>query len=275
MRVDCHAHIIDPKRFAYIDGSGYRPLDHETGDLSAFTRILDINGTTHALLVQPSCYGFDNSAMLDAIHRSAGRFKGIAVVDPASSEAHCRSLKEAGIVGVRLNLLYSDPAAVLEPAMQHFFDRVRSLDWFLEICAHGHSWPTILPTLCADGLRLVIDHMGMPDPAKVRGDGRVWTEMRQLAQESSAVIKLSAPFRVSRTGFPYEDLAKIVRMLVSDFGIDRCIWGSDWPFLATPAPIEYEDQAAWLNHWLTSADEREIVLGRNPARLFGFDGRQG
>ena len=59
MRVDCHAHIIDPKRFAHIDGSGYRPLDHETGDLSAFTRILDLNGTTHALLVQPVAHQLD------------------------------------------------------------------------------------------------------------------------------------------------------------------------------------------------------------------------
>ena len=138
-RADCHAHIIDPGRFPYIEGHGYHPLDHETGDFSAFIRVLESSETTHALLVQPSCYGSDNSAMLDAIGRSNGRFKGIAVVDPAASEAEWRSLKETGIVGVRLNLLYGDPSAILERSMRRFLDRVRSLEWFLELCAHGHS----------------------------------------------------------------------------------------------------------------------------------------
>jgi predicted TIM-barrel fold metal-dependent hydrolase len=273
-RVDCHAHVIDPKRFVYADGPGYRPLDHETGDLPAFTQVLDWHQITHSLLVQPSCYGRDNSAMLDAIGRSNGRFKGIAVVDPAASTAEWQFFKQAGIVGVRLNLLYGDPAVVLEPSMRRFFDRVRDLDWFLEICAPRQNWPAIIPALRTSGLRLLIDHMGMPDPVEVQSSGYDWTEMRILAQETSAIVKLSAPFRVSRKGFPYGDLSPVVRMFVSYFGVDRCIWGSDWPFLAVSVPVNYEDQIAWLGHWLPSQDDREKILWHNPARLFGFSGER-
>src|SRR5215510_490246 len=103
--IDCHAHLIDPKRFAFVDGAGYRPQAHETGTREAFAGVLDAHGVAHALLVQPSCYGTDNAAMLDGIARSRGRFKGIAVVAADDREPELAALAVAGVVGVRFNLV--------------------------------------------------------------------------------------------------------------------------------------------------------------------------
>ena len=78
--IDCHAHIIDPERFAFVRGAGYTPQPHERGTRESFIALLDRHGVRHVLLVQPSCYAVDNSAMLDAI--------GQALTD---EQAHCTS----------------------------------------------------------------------------------------------------------------------------------------------------------------------------------------
>ena len=75
--IDCHAHIIDPARFPFADGPGYRPKPGEVGTVEAYEAVLDANRVDHALLVQPSGYGVDNSAILDAMQRSPGRFRAI------------------------------------------------------------------------------------------------------------------------------------------------------------------------------------------------------
>ena len=103
-RVDCHAHVIAPHAFAYTNGPGYKPRPDETGDCERFLRTLDAHAVSHALLVQPSCYGYDNACMLDAMARSGGRFKGIAVVASQAGDKEWARLKEQGVVGVRLNL---------------------------------------------------------------------------------------------------------------------------------------------------------------------------
>ena len=131
-RVDCHAHIIAPARFPYADGPGYRPRADETGDVEKFATILAAHDVTHALLVQPSCYGEDNSAMLDAMGQSQRRYRGIAVVSPRATDNELFMLKRQGIVGVRLHLVRSCPDALSQSDAASFFARRRALDWFVE-----------------------------------------------------------------------------------------------------------------------------------------------
>ncbi|HEX7199033.1 MAG TPA: amidohydrolase family protein, partial [Dongiaceae bacterium] len=102
---DCHLHIIDPARFAFVPGAGYTPRPDETGTREALDAVLDAHGIAHALLVQPSGYGFDNSAMLDAMAARPGRFRAIAVISGEESDQTLESLAERGVVGVRFNLV--------------------------------------------------------------------------------------------------------------------------------------------------------------------------
>ena len=94
--IDTHAHIIDPARFPLADGPGYKPLPHETGTSEEYCAVLDAHGVAQALLVQPSGYGYDNSALLDAMARHPGRFKAIAVIDPETPESELAKLRRAG-----------------------------------------------------------------------------------------------------------------------------------------------------------------------------------
>ena len=268
-RIDCHAHVIAPDKFPYADGLGYKPRPDEAGDCDAFCRVLAAHGISSALLVQPSCYGYDNACMLDAMARSNGRFKGIAVVAPEASDMEMRSLQEKGVVGIRLNLMRSDPEALSRSDAGRFLARVKNLGWFLQIYATGQVWCGIGRVLRQSGVRLIIDHFGEPDPSRAI-DQPGFQAVLALGRETDAVVKLSAPFRASAQPFPHADVDPFVAAVVDAFGLDRCVWGSDWPFINTSQRVEYGNLLLCLQRWLPNPDDQDRVLRQNPARLFGF-----
>jgi predicted TIM-barrel fold metal-dependent hydrolase len=262
--IDCHAHIIDPARFPFADGPGYRPKPDELGPREAYNAVLDRHGVTHALLVQPSCYGFDNAAMLDAIADRPARFKGIAMIAAETSVGELDKLSAVGVVGVRFNLVSYQPDALSIPAAPRLLARMRERNWFAQIYAHDAQWPELAPLLRASGVAVLIDHFGVRDlSAGVAQAG--FQSVLALGRDANAVVKLSAPFRTSASGlFPYAEA------LLAAFGLDRCVWGSDWPFLDIPGKPVYEDALAALARWVPDAADRDRVLRHNPARLFGF-----
>ena len=267
--IDCHAHVIDPQRFAYVDGAGYRPQPHETGTREAFTATLDAHDVTHALLVQPSCYDIDNAAMLDAIARSHGRFKGIAVVAPDIAERKLTALADRGVVGVRFNLVTYDRHALAKAGAAGLLDRLRDLAWFAQIYAHDEQWPELVLILRRSKVKVLIDHFGVRNIA-AGIDSSGFRSVLELGRTGLAAVKLSAPFRLVSQPGAYGELDGFAAALLEAFGIAGCVWGSDWPFLATPARIAYADLLATVGRWLPNPADRNQVLWQNPARLFGF-----
>ncbi len=267
--IDCHAHVIDPQRFAYVDGAGYRPLAHETGTREAFAATLDAHDVTHALLVQPSCYGIDNAAMLDAVAQSRGRFKAIAVVAPDISERELTAFADRGVVGVRFNLVTYDRHALAKAAAAGLLDRLRDLAWFAQIYAHDEQWPELVAVLRHSKVKVLIDHFGVRDIA-AGIDSSGFRNVLELGRTGLAAVKLSAPFRlVSRPGV-YGELDGFAAALLEAFGVEGCVWGSDWPFLAVPAAPRYGDLLAIPARWLPDPADRLRVLRHNPSHLFGF-----
>jgi predicted TIM-barrel fold metal-dependent hydrolase len=269
LRADCHAHIIDPRRYPYADGPGYKPRPDEVGDLPAFAQMLGAHGMTHALLVQPSCYGYDNRAMLQAIAASEGRYRGIAVIPPETDVEGLEDLRREGIVGIRLNLMQSDPRALSRCGLEPFLARVEALGWFVQVYARADAWEAAALALRAASARVLIDHFGDPDPT--RGlDQPGFQAVLRLGRETEAIVKLSAPFRASRAPYPHADVEPFVEAILEAFGLERCVWGSDWPFINTPQQVAYGGLQRLLERWLPRAEDRERLLWRNPARLFGF-----
>jgi len=268
-RADCHAHVIAADRFPYADGPGYRPHPSETGEFTAFDHLLAGQGFRHAVLVQPSCYGNDNTCLLDALRRSQGRFKGIAVVDPEATDGHLDSLRWKGIVGVRLHLVRSCPGFFARPDAADFLSRVSSLGWFVEVYATRQMWIDVAPPLQRSGTRVLIAHLGEPD-VHDGVDQPGFQAVLRLGRETDAVVKLSVPSRVSADPPVYRDLDPFAAALVDAFGTDRCVWGSDWPFLDVRRQPRYEDLLATLARWVPDPGDRDRVLWENPARLFGF-----
>ena len=224
---------------------------------------------SRGLLVQLSGYGTDNSPILDAIGVYPGRFKAIAVIDSKASDRQLEDLARAGVVGVRFNLVSYEPDALSRPGTIELLGRLKALGWFAQVYADDAQWQQAAPVLRASGICVLIDHFGVCDVAGgTRQKG--FQAVLGLGRDGQAAVKLSSPFRVSRCLTNYADLDPFVDKLLQSFGVDNCIWGSDWPFINVPRRPSYADVMAPLSRWLPSPDDRHRVLARNPARLFGF-----
>ncbi|QEX24741.1 2-pyrone-4,6-dicarboxylate hydrolase [Hypericibacter adhaerens] len=267
--VDCHLHIVDAARFPFTPGVGYTPQPGESGTREELASALSAAGVTRAVLVQPSCYAFDNAAMLDAMASSAGRYKGIAVVNGDESDRALEKLAERGVVGVRFNLGSFDGAALSRPDAPALLSRIKARDWFAQVHARDDQWRGVAPLLLTSGVKIVVDHFGIGDP-DAGLDAPGFRSVLDLGRGGHAVLKLSAPFRMVSDPDRYDRLDAHVERLFRAFGEDMRIWGSDWPFLAIDRKLAYETTLGFLRRWLPDAADRDRVLWRNPSRLFGF-----
>ncbi len=270
--IDTHAHIIDPRRFPFDSGPGYKPSPGETGTAEDYCAVLDAHGVSHALLIQPSGYGYDNTAILDAMVRFPGRFKAIAVVDPETPEKELRALAERGVVGVRFNLVSYRADALDGKAGERYLARLRDLGWFAQVFADDAQWPEVAALLRRSSVKVLVDHFGVRDLA--RGTHQPgFAAVLALGRDGNAAVKLSAPFRVSRQPADLADLDPYAAALLAAFGSDGCIWGSDWPFLGLPGGYRYDTARRAVERWLVEPTRRDAVLWSNAARLFGFGGQ--
>lgn len=268
--VDCHAHVFDPTRFAFAENSAYVPAPHEIGTGANFLGVLDAQGLSHGLLVNPtSGYGADNRCMLDAIAQSNGRLKGIAKLNPDVSASDLADLAARGIVGARFDLIGDGLAALLDPRATDLLQRMVALGWIAEVQCEGDQFAQVKNVLEASGAAVVVDHCGRPDVTQGLAQPG-FAALLAFGRAGCATVKLSGPFRFSRTGPPYLDVDPYVAALIEAFTPERCVWGSDWPFLRISARIDYGPVLECLTRWLPDERPRRSVLWDTPARLFGF-----
>ena len=195
--------------------------------------------------------------------------KAIAVINPDASDRTLDDLAAAGVVGVRFNLVSYDPDALSRSDAPRLLQRVKSLGWFAQIYADDAQWPDAAAVLKASGVQVLVDHFGVRDIA-VGTHHSGFQAVLALGREGNAIVKLSSLFRVSRMLEGFDDLDPFVDELLRAFGVDHCLWGSDWPFINVPRRPNYADLMTPLSRWLPDPGDREHVLARNPRRLFGF-----
>jgi len=223
----------------------------------------------HALLVQPSGYGFDNSAMLDAMAAAPGRFKAIAVIRGDELEKELQALADRGVVGLRFNLVNFDPAAFAGAGLARLLARLKDLDWFAQIFAHDEQWQSAAPLLRQSGVKIMVDHFGVGDlAAGLAAPG--FQAVLDLGRSGRAAVKLSAPFRIIFWPDRLGELDRHAEALLAAFGKENCVWGSDWPFLGLDRDIRYRDTMTALERWLPDESDRDLVRRHNPARLLDF-----
>jgi predicted TIM-barrel fold metal-dependent hydrolase len=267
-KIDCHNHIFDPARFPYRADTAYRPSMQEIGTAAQFTHVMDACGVRHALLVGPtSGYRTDNRCMLDAIERGGDRFKGIAVVDHAVSRTELLDMKRAGVVGIAFNPAMDgvDSMATADA----LFHMLTELDMFAQIQTVGDQLVALQALIERTRTRILIDHCGRPDLAAGIEQPGFQTLLR-LADNDRTVVKISGLQKFSQLDYPYEDAQIFVQQLLRTFGPDRCVWGSDWPFLRAPARMDYAPLLTLVQRLIPDSDARRRVLWSTPCRLFGF-----
>lgn len=230
-----------------------------------FLSILDANGLSHGVLTAPSFYGTDNSLLLDALDRAAGRLCGTVIVAPGIGRDALDAMSARGAVGIRLNWFRRASLPDASSAeYQRLFANVRDLGWHVEIYLEGPLLADVLPRIRESGARVVVDHFGSPDPT--RGyDCAGFQRVLEGVCAGDTYVKLSASYRQGGV-----DCQPYVDALLDAGGPEQLVWASDWPFVGHEERVTYRDCVSDLERWVPNLATRRIILGATPAKLFGF-----
>jgi D-galactarolactone isomerase len=260
---DCHVHMFEPQWPLAPTALSVPPV----APASAYREVQQSLGLSRVVVVQPTAYGFDNRCTLDAMAQWGDSARGVAVVDAQASDAQLQALHEAGIRGVRFQMLPGGalPWEALEPVAE----RIRPFGWHIDLQMDGAGFPDVAERLSRLTVPLVIDHNGkfLRPPAV---DAPEVTALRRLLDGGRCWIKLSAPYETSRDGAPhYADVSALARCFAREH-TERCLWASNWPHLnQQPMP---DDRAllALLHDWSPNQRAMHQILVGNPQRCYGF-----
>ena len=271
--VDAHCHVFGPMaQFPFSPKAKYLPEDAGPDKLFA---LRDHLGYARNVIEQASCHGTDNAATLDAIARSGGKARGVAVVDPAISDHDLTALHEGGIRGIRFNFL---KRLVDDAPKDRFLDVARRLPsgWHVVIYFEADILEELRSFMDAIPVPLVIDHMGRPDVAQ-GPDGPDMRAFRRLLDARDDIwFKATCPDRLDAikdggAGAPWDAFAHAVAPLVADYP-DRCLWGTDWPHPNMQAEIPDDGHLVDLIPRIApTAELQHKLLVDNPMRLYWAD----
>jgi predicted TIM-barrel fold metal-dependent hydrolase len=270
MMIDTHLHLFDPQRHAFADDASYRPQGNECANWSFLEQLLDAHGVGRAVLVAPTAgYNHDLRPLAGFLAQAGQRLVGVARLRGDEDVAELRALADSGVRGVRLDLRADSAGFVSDLQQQGIVGRWAALGWFVQVQADAVVWAEVATLLAQWPTDLVIDHCGLPDPtAGVQQPG--FAAVCALAQRAGTWIKLSGPFRFSRESWPYADTDVYAQQLLRQYGPERCVWGSDWPFVRTAQRLDYGAVLAHLARWVPDADARRMILNDSAARLLGL-----
>lgn len=266
--VDAHCHVFGPMaRFPFSARAKYLPEDAGPEMLFA---LRDHLGFERNVIVQASCHGTDNSATLDAIRKSNGKARGVAVVDPAIAEADLVTMHEGGVRGIRFNFL---KRLVDNAPKDKFLEVSKRLPpgWHVVIYFEADILDELRGFMDAIPVPLVIDHMGRPDVTQ-GPDGPDMRAFRALLDSRPDIhFKPTCPDRLDPTGDPWNMFAEAVRPLVEDYP-DRCIWGTDWPHPNQQDVLPDDGHLVDMIPRIAPTEElQRKLLVSNPERLYWSD----
>lgn len=262
---DCHAHIFGPQnKYPYTPNRSYTPPD---ASIAAYRRMLAALGFEHGVIVQPSVYGTDNRCTRDAVVASAGKWRGVAVVDPGVSASVLSELHRDGFRGVRINLLFKGGLQL--DALEQIARAIGPLGWHVQLLLDGRDLPELAWRLERLPVDFVVDHMGhMPASLGVQHTG--FQTLLRLLRGGKCWVKLSGAYRISSKPLPYDDAVPFARALV-ETAPDKLVFGTDWPHPSITVPMPQD--AALLDifgTWVPDENTRRRILVENPARLYDF-----
>ncbi|MFG1465472.1 amidohydrolase family protein [Xanthobacter sp. DSM 24535] len=260
---DCHMHVFGPR--ADYPLSAVRNYTPQLCTLDDYLKVMAHAGIARAVLIQPSVYGTDNRAQLDALARAPDRFRAVVVVEPHTDDAALAALHAKGVRGIRVNA--RNPGGLKLEDVPQLAARIAPLGWHIQLQTSLERLAELDDLFRMVPVPLVVDHFGLPDP-RLGTASKPFVHLLRLLESGRLWLKLSAPYRASRIGAPYDDLLPLVEALVAARP-DRLLWASDWPHSelwdAMPDTADLVDLVA---RWLPTDDLRRQVLVDTPARLY-------
>lgn len=263
--VDTHCHVIGlPPDYPFMPGRAYTPPE---ATAASYLAMLDATGMTYGVLTQVSVHGTDNRLMVDALTANRNRLRGIGVIALDCPEREKQALKDAGVVGLRMNVLYGGGGVDLSQ-IERYGALCRDMGWHLQFLLDARHLVELAPRLSKLPVPFLIDHMGhFPTSAGIEHKG--FKTLVSLVRDG-AWVRLSGAYRNTVEGPPYRDTIPFAHNLVAA-APDRCVWGSDWPHVANwGVMMSVADLLDLLADWVPDSTLRNRILADNPQRLFGF-----
>lgn len=272
--VDAHCHVFGPgAEFPFAPERKYTPCDASKAQLYA---LRDHLGFARNVVVQATCHGADNRAMMDALMHSFGRARGVATVKQSVTDAELQAMHAAGVRGVRFNFVkrlvdFTPKAELLEIA-----SRIAPLGWHVVIYFEAVDLPELWDFFTSLPTTVVVDHMGRPDVSKGVDSAQFALFEKFMREHQNVWSKVSCPERLSVTGpaalngekHAYRDVIPFAKRIVNAFP-DRVLWGTDWPHPNLKDHMPDDGLLVdFIAHIATTAELQQQLLVTNPMRLY-------
>jgi 2-pyrone-4,6-dicarboxylate lactonase len=232
--VDAHCHVFGPGDvFPYAPERKYTPCDASKEQLFA---LRDHLGFDKNVIVQATCHGSDNRALVDALKASNGKAKGVATVNRNVTDAELQEMHAAGVRGTRFNFVKRLADFTPHEVLLEIANRIAPLGWHVVIYFEAVDLPELYDFFTALPTTVVVDHMGRPDVTKPVDGPEFELFVKMMHEHSNIWSKVSCPERLSVSGpkalngeqRAYADVVPFAKRLVETFP-DRVLWGTDWP----------------------------------------------
>jgi len=261
-KIDAHVHVFTTD-MPRIDNPRHAPKYSFTDkDLIA---TLDANDVDRAVIAAASPWGDYNDYTWTALRAHPARLRGTAIFNRPMERSALEAMSRDGFVGIRLPFI-GLPKLPDITTFDHraLFRRLADLDWHVHPHVDGEDLPRILPTLEASGVKIVVDHLGRPDPKSgINSDG--FKRLLQSIDKGRTWVKVSGGYRLGPQSRDY------ARELLRIAGPDRLVWASDCPFVGHEGQFPYHATIDWLVDAIPDADARAKIFGET-ARTLYFNG---
>jgi 2-pyrone-4,6-dicarboxylate lactonase len=272
--VDAHCHVFGPGNvFPYAPERKYTPCDASKEQLFA---LRDHLGFDKNVIVQATCHGSDNRALVDALKASNGKAKGVATVNRNMTDAELQEMHAAGVRGTRFNFVKRLADFTPREVLLEIANRIAPLGWHVVIYFEAVDLPELYDFFTALPTTVVVDHMGRPDVTKPVDGPEFELFVKMMREHPNIWSKVSCPERLSVSGpkalneeqHAYADVVPFAKRLVETFP-DRVLWGTDWPHPNLKDHMPDDGLLVdFIPHIATTPELQQKLLVDNPNRLY-------
>jgi 2-pyrone-4,6-dicarboxylate lactonase len=272
--VDAHCHVFGPgNEFPYAQKRKYTPCDASKAQLFA---LRDHLGFARNVIVQATCHGSDNRAVIDALRHSHGKARGVATVRRDVADSELQAMHAAGVRGVRFNFVKRLVDFTPRDELIEIAGRVAKLGWHVVIYFEAVDLPELWDFFTALPTTIVVDHMGRPDVSKPVDGLEFELFVKFMREYPNVWSKVTCPERISLGGPPalngeqnaYRDVVPFARRIVETFP-DRVLWGTDWPHPNLKGHMPDDGLLVdFIPHIAVKPELQRMLLVDNPMRLY-------
>ena len=272
--VDAHCHVFGPgDEFPFAPERKYTQCDASKAQLYA---LRDHLGFERNVVVQATCHGADNRAMVDALLSSNGKARGVATVKRSVTDAELQAMHAAGVRGVRFNFVKRLVDFTPKDELLEIANRIVPLGWHAVIYFEAVDLPELWDFFTSLPTTVVVDHMGRPDVSKGVDSAEFALFQKFMGEHKNVWSKVSCPERLSVTGQralsgeqnAYRDVIPFAKRIVEVFP-DRVLWGTDWPHPNLKDHMPDDGLLVdFIPHIATTFELQRKLLIDNPMRLY-------